>query len=223
MGQDEELLAPDPLDHGCGDDLGREHLARRLHRPRGQRAHAVRVGLEHRRRHAHRADGADADTARAVGDREPLGERHRRVLAHRVGRRPDLGQQPRRRRRRDEVALAALQPPGQQQLRGGDVGAQVDVEHRVPHGVGGLDGVRAGTDARVREVDVDRAHLVQQRGGRLGVGDVEGAGHRGALHRRRVAVGGHHAGAGLGERGDERPPDPPAGPGDDGRAISQLH
>ena len=78
------------------------------------------------------------------------------VLADRVGRRADLGQQPCRGRGGQEVALAALEPPGQQAAGGIDVRADVDREREVPLGVRARL-VGADRDARVGAEEVDRA------------------------------------------------------------------
>ena len=78
----------------------------------GPARQAVGRRVQHARVHAHRAQAADPQAAVAVGHRQPLGERHRRVLGDRVRRRADLGEQAGGRGGRAEVALAAASQPG---------------------------------------------------------------------------------------------------------------
>ena len=101
-----------------GDDAGRG-LVRRQHVAaaddrRGLGRVAGGGGGQHRRVDAAGADAGDLDALLGVGDRQPLGEPEGGVLGGRVDavaeRREDAGH----RRRRDEVALAARDPPRQQ-------------------------------------------------------------------------------------------------------------
>ena len=108
--EDEEAAVAQAVDDRARDVLGLEHRRRRDDDAEADALLAPEPALQHRGVDAHRAQAADADAAVAVGDREPLGERHRRVLRHRVGRRAYLRREPGRRRRGQEVPAAALEP-----------------------------------------------------------------------------------------------------------------
>ena len=135
VGEQQEVLVPDPLDHHLGDVLRLEHLAGRPHDVAGPAPrHLVRAG-QHVGVHAHRAQARDAHALVPVGDGEPLGEGDRGVLRHRVRRVADLRQQPGGRGRRAEVALAPGDPAGHEPAGGVEVGLPVDRPRRAPVGV----------------------------------------------------------------------------------------
>ena len=233
MGQDQEALLAQALDHDVGDLLGLEHGAGRLDHVRGGPAHlaALVARVQHRGVHAHRAQAADADAAVAVGHRQPLGERDRAVLGDRVRARADLGEQPGRRRRREEVARAALQPARHQAPRRVHVRHDVDAERELP----ALLEADPAADAGVRAEQVDRPELrlgaVHQRVDLGAVGHVAPGGDRRgadlpghALGSRGVDVGDDHAArAVLGEAPRERAPDARRRAGDDDDLAGDLH
>ncbi len=135
-----------------------------------------------------------------VGDGEPLGERHRGVLRDRVAHRPDLGEQARRGRGVEEVALAAGDHRRQHGARGMDVRQDVHLPQGLEDLVGLLD-PSLGHEAGVRAEQVDRpvarlrrAHEVHDRrlvpdvDGRRG--PTDGGGH--GRGRPAVTIGHHH-------------------------------
>jgi hypothetical protein len=161
VGEDEEALVAQALHDDLGDVVGAHHLARSRDDASRERlgASGAEALAQQRRVDAHRAQAAHADAAVAVGHREPLGERDRGMLGDRVRRRADLGQQAGGRRRREEVALAALEPSGDEPPGGVHVRAHVDVEGERPRLVGRVEPGAVG-DARVGAEQVDRAECV---------------------------------------------------------------
>src|SRR5690606_29174626 len=108
---------------------------------------------------AHRAQATDANTLISVGDREPLGKRDRGMFGHRVRGGPDLTEQAGRRGRADEVALPALRPAGDEEPGSANVGANVDVDRRVPDVFTDVEAHATG-NAGIGEVEVDRAEFL---------------------------------------------------------------
>jgi len=78
----EEALVAQPVDHRLGDLVRLQPLRDGVRRvqPDAGLARQRQAVLEQLRAHGHRADAAHLDAAIAVGEREPLGERHRGVL-----------------------------------------------------------------------------------------------------------------------------------------------
>ena len=217
-----------------GGDDARRRLVRRQHVAatddrRGLGRVARGGGGEHRRVDAARADAGDLDALLGVGDRQPLGEPERGVLRGRVDavaeRREDAGH----RRRRDEVALAACDPPGQQGPCRVDVGHHVDVPLQGPHVVGRIGTAPVGNSG-VGEPQVDRPvgvlDLVHEGDrGRL-VADVERLGDDVLAAGDGVGahVGGHDGvGAGGDERPHERSSDAARGASDDSDPALGVH
>ena len=229
MGQHQEAVVGEGGDPGVGHLLGRQRLVAR------QEVLEWTSLLEHPGLHPLRADRLHGHAALAVGDREPLGEADGGMLGDRVRRRPDHREQPGRRGGDHEPAAGAVgQPAWHQQPCGADVGHHVDVDHRRPVVVRGLQAVGLGAvDAGVGHEDVDPAE-------RLGGAVDEGA-H--ALVGRAVAGsgGGADLGSDLLGRGGvevvdhdpcalrheprrERPADAVAGAGHDGAlALERGH
>ena len=189
-----------------------------------------RSAVQQRRVDAHRAQAARPDAAVAVGDGQPLGERDGRVLRGRVGRRADLAEQPRCRRRREEPALAALEPARDEDARRRDVREEVDPQRRVPF----VDGPEphAGRGPRVRAEQRDRPErllgAVDERQHLVLARDV--APDRQAADARRDAAGAHivlvghdHLRTGGGERLGERAPDARRPARHDGGAPLGVH
>lgn len=108
---------------------------------------------------AHRAQATDANTLISVGDREPLGKRDRGMFGHRVRGGPDLTEQAGRRGRADEVALPALRPAWDEEPGSANVGANVDVDRRVPDVFTDVEAHATG-NAGIGEVEVDRAEFL---------------------------------------------------------------
>ena len=99
VGQDQERSSRSPAHRDLGELLGLDHAV-------DPRDAAVFHARRHVRSHGLRAERRDLDSPIAVGDREPLGEGHRRMLRHRIGRRSDLREQTRCRAGIEQIALA---------------------------------------------------------------------------------------------------------------------
>ena len=109
-------------------------------------------------------------------------------------------------------------------------GLEVDVDHRVPVGLGEVDGVGAADDAGVVDEDVEGAER-QERLRRLG-GGVEGEGEAGGLQALGGdevegrgdgrAAGGDDLGAGAGEAEGDGLADAGVGAGDEGAAAVEA-
>ena len=116
MREDQEPLRVEPATTTLGDGVGFEH-------PVDSRDAAVADARGHGGAHRLRREHRHLQALVAVGDREPLRERDRRVLRHRVRRGAELGEQPGRRRGLEQVAAAALDHAGHEDAR------RVDVRH----------------------------------------------------------------------------------------------
>ena len=100
-----------------------------------------------------------------VGDRQPLGEPHDRVLGHGVRQVAVRGEDAGHRGRVEQVARAALEHGGKHGAHRVHVGHQVDFPLVLPDGELGIEWIASRPDPCVAEEDVDRAVLV------LGPGD----------------------------------------------------
>lgn len=225
MGQDPEAPGAQALHHRVGDRLRLEHAVH----PRHASALPTRG---HRRAHGLGTQTCDAQAAVAVGDREPLGEGHGRVLRDGVGGRADLGEQTRRGCRLEQRAAAALEHAGHQHARRPHVGHHVHLPDALPVRVGHVDAARHG-DARVRAEEIDRAVRAlgrgHQRPQRVGIAHVravalaaDGRGH--AARAVGVHVGHHHRARPFGREAlAQGTPDAAGAPGHDHVRVAQLH
>jgi hypothetical protein len=188
--------------------------------------------VEHRRAHTLRTQAGDLDAGVTVGDGEPLGQRDGRVLGDGVRHGRDLGEEAGRRRRAEQIALAALHPAGQERPCRPHVRHDVDLPGGLELVVGCLGTPSGAGHAGVGEEEVDGA--VSLLGGGDERDDARLAPHVGddgqpvdligdRSHARLVAVGQHHAGALGGEAGRARPADAAAGSGDDDVLAGQFH
>ncbi len=148
-----------------------------------------------------------------------------------------MSEQPGRRRGADEIAFAAFDPSGHQQLRCADVGPQVDVDGLIPFILGDVQAGNAG-DARIRKIQVDGSELVfcerDQLLDVLGVGDVA-AGSDGragpvgvdsachAIGSLRIYIGDNDSGILVRQLGGQRRADTVTAAGDDGDFVGNLH
>ena len=166
----------------------------------------------------------------AVGDREPLGERHGGPLGHRVRGRADLREQPGGGRRRAEVATPTFEPAVEETRCSPAVGVDVDVEGELPICLGRRE-IRAKGHPGVGEEQVDLA----ERG--LGgvdqpdvavhgrhVGDDRNGAVQAVGHRRGIEdVGDDHSCPGGVEAPGQRFADPACCSGDDHVCAGQFH
>ena len=217
VGEDQEALVGQALHDRLRDVLGLDHGARGRHHRRGELVAVERIA-EQRGAHAHRAEAARAHATLVVGDRQPLREADRGVLADRVRRRADLRQQPGGRGRGEEVAAAALEPAGQQPLRGEHVGARVDVPAPAPTRPACRGRARRRRRRWRRRGRSARRRPRRARSARPARPDRRRRSRARAPARRArrpppgalgVEVGHHHAGGALGREAPcERPADP---------------
>ena len=237
MRQDQEALAGQPGQHRVGDLAGREHLAGGRNRP-GARLTGLQPGHQQRGVDSHRTQHADPDIALGVGVGDPLGQRHRGVLGHRVRRVAGRGEQAGGRGGVQQVPAAGRDHRRQHRPGGIDMGQHVHLPGPLPHPVlGGQPGT--GGQPRIGAEQVDPAVLGQHpphAGTYRGlVGDVQllgptvaagcprrSAGHRG--DRPAVEVGEHQLGrARRGEPAAELGADAAAGTGQHDHRARDIH
>ena len=173
------------------------------------------------------------DALVVVGDRQPLGERDRGRLGHRVRHRADLREQAGGRRRVQQIALAAGDHRGQHGTGGVDVRHAVHLPHRLDRLVRVLE-TGGGDEAGVRHEQIDRAVGVERRldhpADRVLVADVDGDGGAADVVRRpvrppqpfRSATTTWRAPAACRRAGD-RLTDSRSGSGDDDDTIREFH
>ena len=143
-----------------------------------------------------------------------------------------MAEEPRRRRRVDEVALAPRRHPGRHRAGRVDVGHDVDVPVLPPLRIGRVRTAHAG-DPGVGDEHVDGTEGFFRRGDEAADGGLVGdvAGHRAAADRGGgfpecvlLEVGdGHAAGAFRSEAARQRKADAARAAGDDDRLAPDLH
>ena len=134
MRQDEEAFILDRAHAGLGDWFGLHHAV-----DAGDR---IFMAGGHRGAHRLRAKDGNLDPMFTIGDGEPFGETHGRVLGDRIRRRADLRQQPGGGRGVEQIATAARDHPRHQVARREDMRHQVDVPDPLPLIVGDLGSAR---------------------------------------------------------------------------------
>ena len=168
----------------------------------------------------------------AVRDREPLRERERGVLGHRIRRAADLREQSRGRRGVQQVAAATIDHAGNEDPSRIDVREHVDTDAALPIAIGRALPARQH-DAHVGAEQIDRAEArlspVDQRADLGLVGDI--ARHHepvdvapDLLERAGLNIGHGHAARAFGvEAARERSPDARGRAGDHDVRVLQLH
>jgi len=78
------------------------------------------------------AENGDPDSAIAVGDRNPLGERDGRVFGDRIGRRADLRKKTGGRTGIQQIALASFEHRGKNRMSCVHMGHDIDVPDTIP-------------------------------------------------------------------------------------------
>ena len=160
-----------------------------------------------------------------MGDGEPLGQRHHRVLGHAVGSRAELGEQAGSRRGVEEIALAPLDHPRQHRPGRVDVAEDVHRPHPLPGAVGNLHTPSTMIPALAQNRSTGpkvRSRLLDQGDDVALVGHIQGHRQRGVaaggeLRGHRVGAGpidvGHrHPRAPCSREGPAQGPADPAGP-----------
>lgn len=127
--QDQEFFFGQALHHALGDVFDGDGV--RLQELMDRVTCVEHVGVD-----AGGAQAGDSNAGAAMVDRQPFGERDRRVLGHGVRRGTNLGQQPAGRGRLQEVAVTASQHARQGGSRGVDVRHDVQIPEMLPVGVG---------------------------------------------------------------------------------------
>ena len=131
MRQDEKPLLLQTSHDGCGHHVWLEH-------PVDGRDGAHLDTFGHPGTDRLRAEQGHAQSAFAIGDRQPFGEAHGGMLGRRIGRRPDLAQQTGRRRRLQQIAPTSLKHKRHQRPRHVHVGKHVDSPAGLPQLVADL-------------------------------------------------------------------------------------
>ena len=207
------------LAHGRLDDLGDVVGGHGLHPT--SRGHAGgQLGLDDGGQHH-----ADVDPVRLELGAGGLAEADDGELRRRVGGAVGHRDASDRRGHVDDVAAPALDHAGRDGLGAEDDAVQVDVDDPPGHLVGLLEHRPERHDAGVVDEDVDRSDrgdLLQERGPRGRVGDVERSGHDAVAElvgdgagQVGVAVADRHAGALTGEPGGGGAADAAGTSGDD--------
>ena len=179
-----------------------------------------------------RAEAGDPDPRVPIGDRQPLGEGHGRVLRDRVGGRSDLRQEPGGRGGLQEISPSPGEHAGQDGAGGIDVGHHVHVPDAPPFGVGRLD-APGERDPRIGAEEVDRpeglrgplhqaGHIRLDPDVRRDGKPADLPGDRGGP--ARVEIGDDHApGTFRREPSAEGAADAVGPPGDHRHLVSKLH
>lgn len=184
--EDQETIVAHRLPHHLGDLLWRQDAAVAEHVGRTDRV------VEHARLHQLRAHHLEDHALVAMRDGHRLAEGDSGVLACRVGRVADHGQQSRGRRRDDEAARSPVDPFRNQQTGGAHVGHEVDVERLAPDLVRRLCAASAGiagvADERADPAAQSRAGLLDDRPHAISGPQIRWHGHRSQSSRDSVEL-----------------------------------